>query len=229
MARASDRANRHIRLVGPRELPTGEAADVDADADADEIALVAAFQMDASNASASAALWDRYYPLVRRVLCRAIGPGQDVEDLVQEVFLRLYRKLPGLRDPASLRSFVLAITARVLQGELRTRWLRRWLRLGNDEDALEQPATDVDREAREALARLYRILDGLAPRHRAAFVLRHIDGLELVDVAAAIGVSLATVKRWLAKISGRVLAQAGRDPVLAPYLREGRGSALTDG
>ena len=225
MSRSPDSVKRHIRLVGARDFPVDAAAD----AEADDIELVAAFRMDASKASASAAVWDRYYPLVRRVLARAIGPQHDVEDLVQEVFLRLYRKLPGLRDPTSLRSFVLAITARVLQGELRTRWVRRWLRLWDDGETSEQPATDVDREAREALSRLYRILDGLAPRHRAAFVLRYIEGLELVDVATAIGVSLATVKRWLAKISGRVLAQASRDPVLAPYLQEGRGSALTHG
>jgi RNA polymerase sigma-70 factor, ECF subfamily len=225
MARGPDTLKRHIRLVGTGEFPIDAAAGPAVD----ETALVAAFRADASKAAASAAVWDRYYPLVRRVLGRAIGPEHDVEDLVQEVFLRLYRKLPDLRDPSSLRSFVLAITTRVLQAELRTRWLRRWLRLADDGDVLEQPATDVDGEAREALSHLYRILDGLAPRHRAAFVLRYIEGLELVDVAAAIGVSLATVKRWLAKMSGRVLAQAARDPILATYLQEGRDAALTNG
>jgi RNA polymerase sigma-70 factor (ECF subfamily) len=221
MPRGSDSVKGHLRLVGtPDVSANGEVADAD---------LVAAFRLDPGKAPASAAIWDRYYPLVRRVLARAMGPGQDVEDLVQEVFLRLYRKLPGLRDPASLRSFVLAITARVLKGELRMRWLGRWLRPRGDGETPEEQAADADDVAREAVRRLYRILDGLGPRHRAAFVLRHIEGLELSDVAGALGVSLATVKRWLAKISGRVLAQARRDPVLDPYLREGRDSALTHG
>src|SRR3954469_11606423 len=48
--------------------------------------------------SAPAALWGRYSPLVRPITRRAVGPGHDVDDLVQETFLRLYRKLPTLQD-----------------------------------------------------------------------------------------------------------------------------------
>jgi RNA polymerase sigma-70 factor, ECF subfamily len=218
---AAGGAKVHLHLVGARRQPSAGVAD--------DVDLVAAFRLDATNASA--AIWERYYPLVRRVLARAIGPRHDVEDLVQEVFLRLYRKLPSLRDPALLRNFILAITAHVLKGDLRTRWLRRWLRWGHeDQGEMPEPATeDVDRDAREALGRLYRILDGLSPRHRAAFVLRHIEGLELLDVAAALGISLATAKRWLPRISLRVFAQAKGDPTLAPYLQEGRDPALTHG
>lgn len=167
---------------------------------------------------ASAAIWDRFYPQVRRLLCRTFGPGHDVEDLVQEVFLRLYRKLPALRDASSLPGFVVTITTRVSQTELRTRWLKRWLALFDDGAVPECPSTDPDMDAREALSRFYRILDRLTPKHRAAFVLRHIEGMELVDVAAAVGVSLATIKRWLPRIARRVYAQAERDPMLSPYI-----------
>jgi RNA polymerase sigma-70 factor (ECF subfamily) len=179
--------------------------------------LVAAFVRGDTRAPAE--LWDRFYPFVRRVLHRSVGPGQDVEDMVQEVFLRLYRKLPGLRDPASLRSFVLAIATRVVQGELRVRWFRRWLGLFDDGELPDRAAGDVaDHEAREALDRFYKILDGMSPKYRAAFVLRYVEGLELVDVAQALGVSLATVKRWLPRVSKRVFSQAQRDPLLAAYI-----------
>jgi RNA polymerase sigma-70 factor, ECF subfamily len=225
MPRRTDSVEPHLHLVGARNSTTSAGALAGVPAD---VELVDAFRRD--SAAASTAVWQRYYPLVRRVLARAMGPGNDVDDLVQEVFLRLYRKLPSLRDPASLRQFVLAITGHVLKGELRVRWLRRWLRWGQDErDMPEQAGTDVDRDAREALVHLYRILDGLPPRRRAVFVLRHIEGLELQDVAAALDISPATTKRWLAKTSWRVFAQARRDPTLAPYLQEGRDPALTHG
>jgi RNA polymerase sigma-70 factor, ECF subfamily len=167
---------------------------------------------------AAAALWDRFAPLVRRILFRAVGPGHDVEDLVQECFLRLYRTLPGLRDPDACKSFVITITTRVLQTELRSRWLKRWLGLSADGEIPERAGESADLEARGALARFYRLLDGLAPRHRTAFTLRYIEGLELTEVAAALGVSLATIKRWLPRIARRLHAQAARDPQLQPYV-----------
>ena len=169
-------------------------------------------------AGAQAALWDRYYPTVRRLVSRASGPGREIDDAIQEIFIRLYRKLPGLRDPSALRAFVISITVRVIKSEQRGRWIRRWLGLSSDGETPDRAGDPVDLEAREALARFYGILDRLAPRHRTAFVLRHIDGLELTEVAAALDISLATIKRWLPRIARRVFSQAHSDPRLAPYL-----------
>jgi RNA polymerase sigma-70 factor (ECF subfamily) len=181
-----------------------------------DVELVSAFLRN--EAGAPGEVWDRFYPLVRRILARAVGPHHDVEDMVQEVFLRLYRKLPTLRDPSSLRSFVLSIAMRVIQTELRVRWVRRWLGLFDDGELPDRASDDTDLDAREALDRFYQILDRLSPKHRAAFVLRYVEGLELVDVADALDVSLATIKRWLPRISKRVFSQAQRDPLLAAYI-----------
>jgi RNA polymerase sigma-70 factor (ECF subfamily) len=170
---------------------------------------------------ASAALWDRYYPVVRRIVFRASGPGREIDDMIQEVFLRLFRKLPGLRDPSSLRAFVLAIAVRVIKGEQRVRWIKRWLTLFHDGETPEGAGETADLDARETLHRFYGILNGLSPKHRTAFVLRHVEQLELTDVASALGVSLATIKRWLPRIARRVYSQAERDPLLAPYLAGG--------
>ena len=181
--------------------------------------LVAAFLDD--RPGASAALWERCYPVVRRIVFRLGGPNLDADDVVQEVFIRLYRKLPDLRDPSSLQSFVLAITVRVVKGQQRLGWMRRWLGLWKDGEPPEGTAEDADLEAREAVARFYDILGRLSPKHRTAFVLRYVEELELGEVAGAIGVSLATVKRWLPRISRRVFSQARHDPMLASYLAGG--------
>ena len=167
---------------------------------------------------AHTAIWDRYSPLVRRVLVRAIGPGSEVEDHVQEVFLRFYRNRAMLRDPAALRSFLFGIALRVAATELRSRRIRSWLRLTRDGvlDDPEAPHTDPD--AREAVARLYAILDRLDANSRLAFVAHYIDGWELTEVAEAFSVSLATVKRRLARVSARVFASAQADKLLVQYL-----------
>ena len=50
--------------------------------------------------------------------------------------------------------------------------------------------------------------------------MRHVEKLELVDVAAAMDISLATAKRHLARASVRVFAMAEREPALVDYLQE---------
>ena len=188
--------------------------------------LVAAFVR--REPGAPAALWDRYYPLVRRIAYRTSGPGREVDDVIQEVFIRLYRKLPALRDPAALRPFVLAVTVRVIKSEQRLRWVKRWLGLFHDGETPEdRPGDGADLDAREALARFYAILDRLSGEHRTAFVLRYVEELDLGEVAAALGVSLATIKRWLPRIARRVFAQAKNDPLLAPYLAGGSFGGMT--
>jgi hypothetical protein len=77
----------------------------------------------AGDPEAPAALWARYSPSVGRVLAKALGPTIEIEDLKQEVFLRVFRRLPSLRDPSALRAFVLAeagvvISAGLIMGAL---------------------------------------------------------------------------------------------------------------
>ena len=79
----------------------------------------------------------------------------------------------------------------------------------------------VDHQARKALSRLYEILDGVHPEGRVAFVLRHFEGLELTEVAVAMDISLATVKRRLSKVSNHVATLVKRDPWLREYLATG--------
>jgi RNA polymerase sigma-70 factor (ECF subfamily) len=169
---------------------------------------------------AHAAIWDRYAPLVRRILVRSIGPGSEVEDQVQEVFLRFYRNRALLRDPGALRSFLFGITLRVAASELRARRIRSWLHLTKDGVIDEREAPRTDPDAREAVRRLYAILDRLDANSRLAFVLHYVDGWELTEVAEAFGVSLATVKRRLARTSVRVFASAQADSLLVAYLGE---------
>lgn len=190
-----------------------------------DVELVDAFLRN--EPAAAADIWDRCYPMVRRIVFRMVGPRHDIDDVIQEVFLRLFRQLHGLRDPSALRAFVLAISVRVAKSDQRARWLRRWLGLSENGEVPEPETRSADLDAREALARLYRILDGLSPRHRAAFVLRQIEGLELAEVSAATGVSLATIKRWLPRICRRVFSQAKGDPLLASYLVSNGAQAVT--
>jgi RNA polymerase sigma-70 factor (ECF subfamily) len=173
----------------------------------------------AGDPRAPGALWDRHARLVHRILRRSLGQQDEIEDLVQEVFLSLFRRLPTLRDPKALPAFLIAITTHVLRHELRRRWVRRCMTLGVNEDiGVEQRVEHPNPEARQAVSRLYGILDRLGSEERLAFVLRFIEGMELTEVAAALGLSLATTKRRLVRARARFDHHIARDPGLAPYL-----------
>jgi RNA polymerase sigma-70 factor (ECF subfamily) len=169
------------------------------------------------DSSAPGRIWDRYARLVRGVLRRSLG-DDEVDDHVQEVFLRFFRQVGGLRKPEALRCFLIGIAMRVAGSELRRRRVRRFMRLAPSEELEAGPSSPRDDDAREAVRRLYAILDRVDSRTRLLFVLRYVEALELTEIAESMDVSLATVKRHLSRAGDRVFALAGRDELLLSYL-----------
>jgi RNA polymerase sigma-70 factor, ECF subfamily len=206
---AENRPRSRLRIVSPGE-----------ERPEDDAALVAAVR--AREPGAAGRMWDRHAYLVRGILRRILGPV-DVEDGVQDAFLRLFRDLGSLRDPAALRSFVIGITLHVAKSELRRRRAKRWLLLSDDGIIAEPDALAADEwhEPRVAVLRLYKVLDRISDERRTVFVLRYVEGLDLAELSAVLDCSLATTKRRVADAARRVCLLAASDPVLAPYL-EGR-------
>jgi RNA polymerase sigma-70 factor (ECF subfamily) len=161
------------------------------------------------------AAWQRLAPMVHRMLRRAFGPSREIDDLAQDVFLLLFQRVSTLREPQALRAFVIGITAHTIRRELRRMRLARWLTFGDTPPTEDR---DVDYDSREAVRNLYAILDRLGPDERTVFTLRFLEGLEVVEVAAALGMSLTTTKRRLAHARDRVVFHARRDVTLVGYL-----------
>lgn len=157
-----------------------------------------------------------------RVLAKALGPGLEIEDLTQEVFLRVFRRLPSLRDPAALRAFVLAVAMNVLKWELRRRWVGRRIRLSGTGTLPDIETTSTDAEARQALRRCYRIFDSLPTKERLAFVLRYMEEMTIDEVAAALDVSVSTAKRWVNRGAAKVAEQVTGDPDLHGFFASER-------
>jgi RNA polymerase sigma-70 factor, ECF subfamily len=164
---------------------------------------------------ATSVLWDRFSPLVRRMLRRTLGPTAEVEALLQEVFLRALRQLGSLPESAQLKPFVVAVTVRVLSGELKRNRFRRLLRLQSPWHTSDFSGGDP--ATRTALSSLYRILDGLDAEARLAFTLRHFEGLQITELASAMDASLSSAKRRLARANARVQAAVSRDAAFSAY------------
>jgi RNA polymerase sigma-70 factor (ECF subfamily) len=177
-----------------------------------------------ADARAELDAWNRFSAQVDATLRRLLGPAEpegEREDLLQEVFIRFFRRVGTLREPAAVRGFLTGICLRVVRGEIAARRRRRWLGLTTTGDAPDVASTTRDDEAREAVRRYYAVLGTLNGRDRSIFVALTIEGLTLEDVAALHGVSVSTAQRRLARATKRIAALVRRDPLLVGLAEKG--------
>jgi RNA polymerase sigma-70 factor (ECF subfamily) len=165
------------------------------------------------------AVWDRYAGMVRGVLYGALGADGALEDLLQEVFMVFFRAAAAgrIRDGNALRGYLVGVAVRLVALELRKRRVRRWVGLSATGELPDLPVSPADDESREALRALHRVLDQLSTQRRLAFVLRHVQGMELLEVAAALKISESTARRELGRAQKQLAALARSEPALGRY------------
>jgi RNA polymerase sigma-70 factor (ECF subfamily) len=185
----------------------------------DDAALVAAVRR--GDDVARRLLFDRHALHVTRVLARLLGAGEELSDLVHDVFLIALRDLERLNEPASLKAWLTAVTVNMARAHIRKKVRRRWLRFFSPDELPDAAAPIATSDIREATRRVYHTLETLPEDERIAFALRFIDGMELTDVAEACNVSLATVKRRLDRAEAKFVARAQKDVVLSGWLKGG--------
>jgi RNA polymerase sigma-70 factor (ECF subfamily) len=186
----------------------------------DDRALVDALRK--GHPGAPTALFDRYGGHVQRVLARVLGVDPDLGDLLHDVFVEALGSIGAVRDGSSLKAWLTQIAVFKARGCIRRRRRRAWLRLFSSlEREPDMPAPAVAPEVLEALRSTYRVLEQLPADERIAFALRHIDGMELTEVASACGVSLATVKRKLARAREAFVRAAREQGALSDWLEGG--------
>jgi RNA polymerase sigma-70 factor (ECF subfamily) len=147
-------------------------------------------------------LYRRYVRAIWGTVFRLLRSSPDAEDVVQDTFATAFRELPRLRDASALRGWLLRIAVREVHRRLRRRRLLRLLGLEQDdagESSLESVAVEgLGAEARAELAMIDRVLARVPSDQRVAWMLRHVEGESLEEVARACACSLATVKRRIA-------------------------------
>ncbi len=172
----------------------------------------------AGDVLAPAAFFDRFCKHVERRLTRVFGADADVSDLVNETFFRALSRLDQVHDPSGFKAWLTSIAVFVAREHLRHARRRRWLQFWETDKVPVPAAPAGDHEAADAVRRLYEVLGGLPDDERIAFAFRFIEEMELSEVASACGVSLATIKRTLARAETRFAARARRDAVLRDWL-----------
>lgn len=172
---------------------------------------------------AKAAFFDRCAPHVERIVKSVVGHHKhdELADLIHDTFVQALGSIQNLRDPSSLVGWVQSVAAHTVYKAIRARRARRWLLFWAPVELPDVTAEGVSPELNEAYRRAYELLDRLPADERVAFALRFIEGFELNQVAEMCGVSLATIKRRLAKAEKRFASAAQRDTVLREWLEEG--------
>ena len=119
------------------------------------------------------------------------------EDILQEVFIRIYRKLKWLEEPKMFRAWAYRIATRETFRHLKRE--RRWSEQVRDETALKMIPSPPPREefAPELLARLPQLIASLSPASRAVIVLYYLHEMSLDEAAAVLQIPLGTVKSRL--------------------------------
>lgn len=163
---------------------------------------VAVAQVRAGNSDAFRVLVERHSHSVFRLAFRMTGNEQDAEDLVQETFLRAYKQIARFDGRASFSTWLYRIAANCSLDLIRSRRRRQEQQSPVDAEGLEMTAAAAaadptpDRLAfsGEIKQMLAPALEELSPMERAAFVLRHYEGMCMEDIGTALGVQAGAAK-----------------------------------
>lgn len=141
---------------------------------------------------------------VFRTLARLTGAGGHVEDLAQEVFLRLYRGLEGFRGDAKLTTWLYRITLNVAQDEWKRRKKEQATTSFDDPDAgwaerVAGRSEDAEQmlSRRQVMAEVNAALGELSEVERAALVMFHQEECTYEQIAVVLKLPLNTVRTHL--------------------------------
>ena len=160
---------------------------------------------------------ERHQQNMAKTVSGMLGASSEVDDVVQEVFIRLYRHLDRFRGDAALSTFLKRIAINLSLDALRRRKRFRHRFLSRDDEQMHLPEAEaggsrVDSFDRKRL--IERALGTLGPKHRAVVVLRLIDGYSTREAARILEVPQGTVLSRLSRATAKLRT------VLAPILAE---------
>jgi RNA polymerase sigma-70 factor (ECF subfamily) len=170
--------------------------------------------------------WDSLYVehrrLIRGVLASHLGYSAELEDVTQQVFetaLDLVEsgktRLTG--TPSGMRAWLVAIAVRLARSER-----RRSHKAARHESMPDESITSqsTEPEVWQLLTRTQALVAQLPERLRIPWLLRHLEGMRLEEIATCCGISLASTKRRLLRAERRFGALAEHDAVLREHLAE---------
>jgi len=162
----------------------------------DSDALVTRYQ--AGYPDAFAALYRTHRADVARIVRRLAG-SNELDDIVQDVFVQVYRSLKDFRRDARFTTWLYRVTVNVVLMRRRARRCRPALVELDGIDAPEAESLRPDEQLarRQCAEALIRVLDRLSEKKRTAYVLHDIEGMAPAEIARRVGAPVLTVRTRL--------------------------------
>lgn len=197
-----------MRTLRTPPIPGTDVAETQsAEVDEEQIWIEAAASGDVA---AFRLLYDRHFDFVSRQVGRVMGPGGELEDVVQEVFVQVFRSLHSYRNESKFTTWLYRVAYNVTISHLRK--TPRTVELA-DWRALREPTSQWNKlEARDMCRVLYAALEQVPGDQREAFLLFEVEGLKLREIAELTGESINTIAARVRRTRERlqvVLEQAG--------------------
>lgn len=166
-------------------------------------------------------LFREHRDTVARVVHRVMGPSSELDDVVQEVFVQVFRSIGKFRGDSKFTTWLYRLTANVTKMHLRKKKSRPRFADVPAERLLEGESTDDPRETiarNERVSALYRLVDGLTEKKREVLVLHDFQGWNAARIAEAVGIPVLTVRTRLFYARKELYAALADDEVLAPLV-----------
>ncbi|MGB8539246.1 MAG: sigma-70 family RNA polymerase sigma factor [Acidobacteriaceae bacterium] len=160
-----------------------------------------------------------YDQAVLRLALRLTGSASDAQDIHQEAFLKVYKKLDGFRFECSFGTWIYRIVTNICLDHLRRNRARKKNNVIEitDDELLNQvsddrPGNNPERQLldRELGAHIVKALQKLTPRERMIFDLRHFEGLKLQSVSEILNASEGSVKMTFFRATRKLRLQLGK-------------------
>lgn len=166
----------------------------------DDFQLVEAFRK--GDEKAFEEIVRRYQRQVANIIYLTLGNRQEVDDLSQEVFIRVYRSLGRFQFDASLYSWIYRIAVNLCIDEVRRRKIRKAVslefftenRLEGEKRSKERPTASDDVLREEKKKVVVDALQKLSPVHRTVIVLREYEDMSYEEIAKTLHISTQAVK-----------------------------------
>lgn len=145
-------------------------------------------------------LYAQHHGWLRGWLLRRLGHAGDAADFAQDTYLRVIESRTALAEIREPRAFLTTVAKRVVANHLRHREIERaYLEtLAHMPQALA-PSPEDRAIVLETLQEIDTLLDGLPPKVRTAFLWAQLDGMPYAEIAERMGVSLSSVKQYMAR------------------------------
>lgn len=168
-------------------------------------------------------LFGQYVRYVAKIGGTILGRSDEVDDVIQDVFLAVHHDLHNLRDPECIKAWIATITVRVSRQRLAERSTRRRIREIPPLELQALAAAPVNPEHSADLSGMLQVMRALPDLYRAAWVLKHVDHQPLEHIAALSSCSKSTAQRRIRAAESSIRAAAASKRVWQPSAARRRG------